>query len=202
MKESLRLRPLYERRDFENGILKPHAPQRQNRLRRVKLDRIGDEIIRRDCIDRMWSEDFGRKVSTIVGHDHQGRSRDCRRQNMVVVRIRQVELALEHFIPRHKSFRKCLFDRRTLLRSVRSRFRGLGDRLLGFIQNMGAPPGSEKADIGQAEQHVPTQCATKDTRIDECCEPVGVSVHTSPSSASTRTRSPKAFERTASRLSL
>ncbi len=114
LKESLRLQPVYRFWDVGSGILKPsaHASQRQNRLQRIKLDRIGDEIICRDPIDRMWSEDFGRKVSKIIDHDHQGRRRNCRRQNMVFVRIPQVEFVLERFLPRHKRFWECHFSRR------------------------------------------------------------------------------------------
>ena len=49
----------------------------------------------------MGRQPVGRKISQIAGHDHVCAAADGRRQNMAVVRVRQVELCGDGLVARH-----------------------------------------------------------------------------------------------------
>ncbi len=67
----------------------------------VSFEKAGDEGIGVPRSQRMGRQPVGRKIPQIAGHDHVCAAVDCRRQNMAVVGVRQVEPGGDGLVARH-----------------------------------------------------------------------------------------------------
>ena len=58
---------------------------------RLKFEETADEIIRMPRLQTMRSQSIRRKIPQVLRYDHVGLPSDCRRQDMTVSRVGQVE---------------------------------------------------------------------------------------------------------------